>query len=71
MVKATDIRKLSACSGYLIEGSARDTTNIVCRRGQIYSDGQHLVAALSAGTLAHCRSLRKYGERLRMAISAN
>lgn len=62
MVKMIDIRKMFAGSGYRIEHCAHDTTNIVCQRGSIYADGQYLVAALTAGTPAQCRSLRKAGE---------
>ena len=47
--------------GYLVVDSNHDTTNLVCRRGHIYADGEYLVAALDAGTLAERRALRKVG----------
>jgi hypothetical protein len=62
MVKIIDIRKMFAGSGYRIEDSAHDTTNIVCRRGSVYADGEFLVASMDAATPAESRALRKFGE---------
>jgi hypothetical protein len=62
MVKIIDIRKMCAGSGYLIEESAHDTSNIICRRGSIYADGEFLVASMDAATSVESRTLRKYGE---------
>jgi hypothetical protein len=56
-----DLRKHFHGSGYLIVDSENDTTNLICRRGHVYSDGQRLVAALDGGTRAECRALRKLG----------
>lgn len=57
-----DIRKKFAGSGYLIHESEDDTTNIVCRHGHIYADGQYLCAALYNGTRSQILRLRKLGE---------
>lgn len=57
-----NIRKLFHDSGYLIVESEHDTTNIVCRRGHIYADGQHLFAAIYNGTRSERLQLRKLGE---------
>ena len=57
-----DIRKQFAGCGYLIYESEDDTTNIVCRHGHIYADGEHLFAALYNGTRSQILRLRKLGE---------
>lgn len=56
------IKKLCRGTGYLIEESDYDTTNILCRHGHIYADGNHLIAALDAATTGQSRALRKLGE---------
>jgi hypothetical protein len=56
-----DLHKKFRGCGYLIVDSPDDTTNLVCRRGHIYADGDQLVAALDRGNVAECRALRKLG----------
>lgn len=56
------IRKLFHDSGYLIVETEHDTTNIVCRHGHIYADGDYLFAALYNGSRSQRRNLRKLGE---------
>ncbi len=60
-MRKVDIRKLFGGSGFLVESSEHDTTNIVCARGHIYADGDRLIASLNRGTPAECRSLRGMG----------
>jgi hypothetical protein len=59
-----DLKQLFRHDGFLIQESEDDTTNLVCRRGHIYSDGDDLVAALDRGTRAECMALRKLGDVL-------
>lgn len=57
-----NIRTLTRGSGYLIEDSEHDTTNIICYRGHIYVDGAWLIASIDNATMAESRALRKIGE---------
>lgn len=57
-----DLKKKYAGAGYLIVESEEDTTNIVCRYGHIYADGDHLCASLDNGTRSQVLQLRKLGE---------
>lgn len=49
-------------SGYLIQESEYDTTNLVCRYGHIYQDGDSLCASLDGGTPDQVRKLKALGE---------
>ena len=55
------IKKLSRGTGYLVQESEHDTTNIICRHGHIYADGGFLVASLDCATIGQSRVLRKLG----------
>lgn len=55
------IRRLAKGTGWLVQESDHDTTNIVCRYGHIYADGQSLVASLDCATKSQSRQLRKLG----------
>jgi len=56
-----DLHQRFRGAGFLIVDSSSDTTNLVCRHGHIYADGDKLVAALDGGTPAQRRALRKCG----------
>lgn len=47
--------------GYLIIESDYDTTNLICRHGYIYADGDYLCASIQSATLSQAKALRKLG----------
>jgi hypothetical protein len=57
-----NIRKLCNGTGYAIEDSPHDTTNIICRHGRIYADGDYLVASMDCATPTQSKALRQLGE---------
>ena len=78
-----DLRKHFAGSGFLIVDSAHDTTNLICRYGHIYSNGEMLIASLDGWvddprTKGECTvrsrgfasSARRFGWRFWRAISS-
>lgn len=46
---------------YIVTDSPHDTSNIQCRHGHIYADGDSLIASLDHGSRAQCMALRKLG----------
>jgi hypothetical protein len=61
-----DIRELFEGSGFLIQSSEHDTTNLICQRGHVYADGDSLVASMNAATAVESRKLRKLANRVVM-----
>lgn len=55
------LRKVTRGTGYLVVDSDEDTSNILCRHGHIYVDGEYLVASFDEATLAQSRAARKLG----------
>lgn len=57
-----DIKRLTRGSGYAIEESDYDTTNIICYHGHIYADGDMLVAAMDSADRSQSIRLRRLGD---------
>lgn len=56
------ITKLCQGSGFVVESSRYDTTNIICKFGHIYADGARLVASLDAPNQRRRQALKKLGD---------
>jgi hypothetical protein len=60
--RKANLKRLCVGTGYAIKESWYDTTNIVCRRGHVYADGDSYVACIDSPSNSERIRLGNLGE---------